>query len=98
MSYSLSLIDPITREPLAKLAITRNHGGHFRTTLGAKGIREIYSMTGHESIPVLKAAIAELNDDVNPNYWRVTEGNAKRALRQLCALAEMRPDGVWEGD
>jgi hypothetical protein len=43
-------------------------------------------------------AIAKLNDDVDQNYWKPTEGNAKKALTQLLALAKMRPDGVWRGD
>jgi hypothetical protein len=29
------------------------------------------------------------------DYWKATEGNAKRALCQLVALAQLRPDGVW---
>lgn len=55
-------------------------------------------MTGAESIPVLQKAIAALSDDVNPDYWEPTEGNAKRALCGLLAFAQLRPDGVWEGD
>ena len=62
------------------------------------GIRTIYGMTGAESIPVLKAAIAQLGDDVDDDYWKPTEGNAKRALTQLLALATMRPEGIWHGD
>lgn len=27
-----------------------------------------------------------------------TEGNAKRPLLQLAAMARIRPDGVWDGD
>ena len=55
-------------------------------------------MTGAESIPVLEKAIAPLGDDVDDDYWKSTEGNAKQALLQLVALAKMRPDGVWNGD
>jgi hypothetical protein len=55
-------------------------------------------MTGAESIPVLKAAMDKLGDDVDPDYWTPTEGNAKRALAGLLALAQLRPDGVWDGD
>ena len=55
-------------------------------------------MTGAESIPVLKSAIDALGDDVSTDYWEATEGNAKRALCQLLAFAQMRPDGVWDGD
>ena len=27
-----------------------------------------------------------------------TEGNVKRAIYQLIALAKIRPDGIWSGD
>jgi len=54
--------------------------------------------TGAESIPILKAAIDDLQDNVSDNYWDATEGNAKRALCGLLAFARMRPDGVWDGD
>ena len=82
----------------AWLNITYNYASHFYRVLGDKGIRTIYGMTGAESIPVLKAAADQLNDDVSEDYWKPTEGNAKRALFGLIALAQLRPDGVWEGD
>lgn len=81
----------------AELNITYNYGKHYRV-LGEQGVREIYGTTGAESIPMLKNAIDVLGDDVHDNYWEPTEGNAKRALVQLLALAQMRPDGVWAGD
>ena len=80
------------------LNITYNYAKHFYRVMGEKGIRSIYGMSGAESIPVLKKAISELGDDVSDNYWDSTEGNAKKALYGLLALAQMRPDGVWEGD
>lgn len=82
----------------AWLNITYNYGRHFRRLLGEKGIRSIYGMTGAESIPVLEGAASKLADDVSDDYWEPTEGNAKRALLQLAALARMRPDGIWDGD
>lgn len=82
----------------AWLNVTYNYAKHYYRVMGEKGIRTIYGMTGAESIPVLKAAIDELGDDVDPDYWASTEGNAKRALCNLLALAQMRPDGVWDGD
>ena len=85
----------------AHLNVTYNYSKHFYRIMGEKGIRAIYGMTGAESIPVLEKAISQLGDDVanyRPNYWTPTEGNAKKALLQLLALAEMRPDGVWDGD
>ena len=82
----------------AWLNVTDNYARHYCRVMGEKGIRTIYGMTGAESIPVLKAAIDELGDDVDSSYWVPTEGNAKRALCSLLALARMRPDGVWDGD
>ena len=82
----------------AWLNITWNYADHFYRVMGDKGIRTIYGMTGAESIPVLKKAIEQLGDDVDEDYWKSTEGNAKRALCGLLAFAQMRPDGIWDGD
>ncbi len=82
----------------ASLNVTYNYGTHFRRVLGEEGIRTIYGMTGSESIPVLEGGISQLGNDTDEDYWKPTEGNAKRALTQLLALAKMRPDGVWDGD
>jgi hypothetical protein len=81
----------------AELNITYNYAKHYGV-IGEKGIREIYGKTGAQSIPMLENAISVLGDDVHDDYWEPTEGNAKRALVQLLALAQMRPDGVWDGD
>ena len=82
----------------ASLNITYNYAEHYYRVFGEGGVRSIYGKTGAESVPVLKSAIAQLGDDVDDDYWEPTEGNAKRALAQLLALARMRPDGVWAGD
>ena len=66
--------------------------------LGEKVLEVIYGMSGAESIPVLKNAVENLGDDINPDYWESTEGNVKKALLQLIAMAQLRPDGVWDGD
>lgn len=82
----------------AWLNVTYNYGIHF-DLIGEKGIRSIYGMTGAESIPVLQKCADSLKDDVDENdYWNPTEGNAKRSILQLIALAKMRPDGIWDGD
>ena len=82
----------------AHLNVTYNYSGIFRRVLGDEGIRTIYGKSGAESIPLLEGAAAQLGDDVDPDYWKATDGNAKRALVQLAALAKMRPDAVWAGD
>ena len=66
--------------------------------MGDQGIRSLYGLTGAESIPLLKTAIDQLNDDIDVDYWKATEGNAKLPLMQLLAMAQMRPDGIWSGD
>lgn len=82
------------------LNITFNYGHIYRRddVLGENGIKSLTGITGAQSIPILQKAIAVLNDDINPDYWTATEGNAKRALCQLLSMAYMRPDGVWEVD
>ena len=80
------------------LNVTYNYAPHFKRVLGERGVRTIYGMTGAESITVLEAASARLADDVSDDYWEPTEGNAKRALLQLAAMARLRPDGIWDGD
>lgn len=76
------------------------------------GIRSIYRKTGAESITVLKRAIDTLlscEEDISPEeraqceqdgitgYWMPTRGNAIKPLYQLLAMAQMRPDGIWNG-
>lgn len=83
----------------AWLNVTWNYAKHFYRVVGDRGIRTIYGLTGAEAIPILKKAIEQLSDDVDENdYWNATEGNAKRALQGLLDFAQMRPDGIFEGD
>ena len=78
--------------------VTYNYSKFFYRTMGDRGIRSIYGMSGAESLPLLRAAADQLGDEIDPDYWRPTEGNAKRALLALAALASLRPDGKWSGD
>ena len=82
------------------LNVTYNYSNHYYkdNILGEKGIRSIYGKTGAQSIPILTNAINNLNDHVSNNQGDATEGNEKRALIQRKTMAEMRPDGIWDGD
>ncbi len=82
----------------AHLNVTYNYGPHFYRVLGEKGIREVYGMIAWSSVPVLKAAADKLTGERGADYWAATEGNAKAALLNMARLAEMFPDGVWDGD
>ena len=70
------------------------------------GIRGIYGKTGAESIPMLQDMIErikkmpdeECDDPDVTGYWKPTTENAIRPLYQLIAIAQMRPDGIWDGD
>ncbi len=79
----------------------------------SQGIRTIYGMSGAESIPVLRGAIAALENSTDEisdeerkqyeeqevtGYWMPTRENAIKPLYSLVAFAQMRPDGVWDGD
>ncbi|HUU87649.1 MAG TPA: hypothetical protein VMX17_07850 [Candidatus Glassbacteria bacterium] len=108
MSYDIDLVDPVSREVIeleekhykyASVNVTYNYSVHFYKTIDKeKGIRFLYGMSGAESIPVLVKAINKLGDDTNDDYWKPTEGNARKALLQLLLLAYARPEGIWEGD
>lgn len=80
---------------------------------GQNGIRSIYGLTGAESIPALRHAIdrlTEISADLSSEerreceeqgatgYWMPTRENAIKPLYQLLVLAQLRPDGVWDGD
>ena len=80
----------------AELNITFNYGAIFRRFFGEEGIRKLNGMRAASSMSLLVPAIDKLKDDVDPDYWRATEGNAKRALQHLRTLAELRPDGIWK--
>jgi len=85
-----------TRE--ASLNITYNYAPHFYGLFGDKGIRWLYGKSAAETLANLEEAAEMLDDDVSDDYWEPTEGNAKRALHHLIALARLRPDGIWQGD
>ena len=73
----------------AWLNVTYNYGKHF-------DCKKLRGMTGKDSLPVLQGAADALSDDTDPDYWKPTEGNVKRALSGLISFAKARPDGVWD--
>lgn len=80
------------------LNVTYNYAEIYarNEVFGTNGIRTLNGMTGEESIPILQKAIASLKKDVDKDYWKPTEGNARLALCNVLQMAKMRPDGVWE--
>lgn len=52
-----------------------------------------------DGLPMTKEKYTiDVNEGPNEDYWEPTAGNAIKPLYQLIAFAEMRPDGVWDGD
>ena len=82
----------------AWLNITYNYTKILDRVLNG-GIRGLYGKTAQEGILILEEAINKLGNDVDDNYWRATEGNAKIALIGLLELAEKSPpEAIWDGD
>ena len=85
--------------PEASLNITYNYSKYFYQYIDKEGgLRSLYGKTGATTLPLLDKAIAELSDDADEDYWAACEGNAKKALCNLRALAQMHPEGIWDGD
>ncbi len=82
----------------ARFNITYNYAGHFYHVMGEKGIRTIYGIKALDSIPFLANAARALRNDVDDDYWKPTEGNARRAILTLINMASQCPDGIWSGD
>ena len=82
----------------AEFNVTYNYSEILYRLFPDEGIRFLYGKTAQETIPSLEAVIAKLGDDIDPDYWKATEGNVKKALQALLTMAITLPHGVWTGD
>lgn len=84
-------------ETAMTLDITYNYSDIINSVIGGEYSYAclLDGQSGAETVPILKDAISKLSNDVDDDYWKATEGNVKRALSQLLAFAQMRPDGIW---
>ena len=79
------------------VSITYNYSKFYYATFPeGKGLNWLSGKLAAETIPVIREAINKLGNDVTNRYWDATEGNAKQSLYKLLALAQLRPDGMWE--
>ncbi len=82
----------------------RFYGENYEGKHSNLGIRGIYGKTGVESIPMLKDMAERIQRKVATetivanDYWTASAANAVKPIYQLLAFAELRPDGVWNGD
>ena len=73
----------------AWLYVTYNYAGTFQRAIGEKGLRSLDGGCVKDSLHVLAKAIASLGDaQPDVDYWKPTDGNAKKALVKLKALAD----------
>ena len=74
---------------------------NYSTILGRVipgGIRSLYGKKAADTTRALEDAILALGNEVDPDYWKPTEGNVKMSLIALLDFAKARPGGVWRGD
>ncbi len=75
----------------ADLNITYNYSPHYYRVLpNGEGLRGLNGLTVEEALPQLSEGVKALGTDEHPDYWKATEGNARRALVTLekwCQLA-----------
>jgi hypothetical protein len=78
----------------AWLNITSNYYASFQKAFqDERGIKILIGMDVKQSLPVLEKAIGLLGDEPPvDDYWAATDGNARRALRNLRNLAELTLD------
>lgn len=83
----------------ACINVTYNYSKHFFRVFGEKGIRSLYGVSSRDSTDIIVAAMMQLDNDVHPDYWEDTEGNAKKALADMLLMAIFANfDCKWEGD
>ena len=74
----------------AWLYVTYNYAGTFHRVIGGEGLRSLDGGCVRDSLPVLAKAIDALGDArPDEDYWKSTDGNAKKALVKLNALADL---------
>lgn len=56
-----------------------------------RSIRILEGKTASECIKILTSVIPKLGNDMDPDYWKATEGNAKRSLVNLLMIAVSVP-------
>jgi len=75
----------------ASLNITYNYSSFYTNkAFGLKGLHSVHDRSASEVVDILNVAIQRLGDEPpDVDYWKKTEGNARRALENLMAIAVM---------
>jgi hypothetical protein len=83
----------------AWLNITYNYSGIFtkhglsiiKLEKKERSIRILEGKTASECVKILTSVIPKLGNDTDPDYWKATEGNAKRSLINLLMITVSVP-------
>jgi hypothetical protein len=104
MSYDIDLIDKNTKEPVESFNITYNVSKMFYSCWPEKGIRNIYGMSGEDSLEHLlhlhKHLLINREEMLQyepANRWGTWE-NTVKCINKMCMAAAENPKCVWEGD
>ena len=74
----------------AWLYVTYNYAEIFARVMGEGGINQLDGGCVRDSLPLLEKAIAALGEaQPDADYWKATDGNAKKALVGLKAIADL---------
>lgn len=88
----------------ASVSVTRNYTGllgplwDLLTEDGRGTWFDLDGLTGAESIPMLEKALESLHGEPDEDYWAATEGNARRAVEEVLAVARAFPKLTWRVD
>ena len=78
-------------DTVASLNVTYNYGVHYWRVLGTKeGLKSLDGLRPEEALEYLERGVEALGDEVDGDYWKASEGNAKRPLvilAEWCRLA-----------
>ncbi len=99
---------PMLQDMIRRITEKYQKDGEWIITERTK-IRYLDAVTGEE-IDLFKDIIdgkrdyrkeeytVQISEAPNDNYWEATAGNAIKPLHYLVAMAQLRPDGIWDGD
>lgn len=90
-------VDSNDYDKLLYLNLTYNYSSILQKIFDNKdGIYILNNKKVSRTIDKIQNAINKLNNQMNKNYWDVSEGNVKFALLKLYQIALLGQDGVWK--
>ena len=72
----------------------------YRDTFGKAYAPEVVLCNSDYDLSTMKKEeyTVKVSEAPNDDYWEATAGNAIKPLHYLIAMAQLRPDGIWDGD